>query len=68
MQEGFDLDDVTRLLGSGINIITTRNEFFYAAAMDPTVRQRVEQGGTSIHATGSSPGFSTTTMPRWDRP
>ncbi|OHV30215.1 dihydrodipicolinate reductase [Pseudofrankia sp. EUN1h] len=67
MQEGFDLDDVTRLLSSGINIVTTRSEFFYAAAMDPTIRQRVEQacqqGGTSIHATGSSPGFSTTTMP-----
>jgi 2,4-diaminopentanoate dehydrogenase len=67
MQEGFDLDDVTRLLSSGINVITTRSEFFYAAAMDPGIRQRVEQacqqGGTSLHATGSSPGFSTTTMP-----
>jgi 2,4-diaminopentanoate dehydrogenase len=67
MQEGFDLDDLTRLLSSGINVVTTRNEFFYAAAMDPTVRHRVEkacqQGGSSIHATGSSPGFSTTTMP-----
>ena len=67
MQEGFDLDDLTRLLSSGINVVTTRSEFFYAAAMDPTIRQRVEQacqqGGTSIHATGSSPGFSTTTMP-----
>ncbi|OHV56332.1 hypothetical protein BCD48_43955 [Pseudofrankia sp. BMG5.36] len=35
--------------------------------MDPAIRQRVEQacqqGVTSIHATGSSPGFSTTTMP-----
>jgi 2,4-diaminopentanoate dehydrogenase len=67
MQEGFDLDDLTRLLSSGINVVTTRSEFFYAAAMDPTVRHRVEQacqqGGSSIHATGSSPGFSTTTMP-----
>jgi 4-hydroxy-tetrahydrodipicolinate reductase len=67
MQEGFDLDDLTRLLSSGINVVTTRNEFFYAAAMDPAIRQRIEQacqqGGTSIHATGSSPGFSTTTMP-----
>lgn len=67
MQEGFDLDDLTRLLGSGINVITTRNEFFYGAAMDPAIRSRIEEachrGGTSIHATGSSPGFSTTTMP-----
>jgi 4-hydroxy-tetrahydrodipicolinate reductase len=67
MQEGFDLDDLTRLLGSGINVVTTRNEFFYGAAMDPAIRSRIEdacqQGSTSIHATGSSPGFSTTTMP-----
>lgn len=67
MQEGFDLDDLTRLLRSGINVVTTRNEFFYGAAMDPAIRSRVEEachhGGTSIHATGSSPGFSTTTMP-----
>ena len=67
MQEGFDLDDLTRLLGSGINVVTTRNEFFYGTAMDPQIRERIEQacqlGGTSIHATGSSPGFSTTTMP-----
>ncbi|HTR69562.1 MAG TPA: dihydrodipicolinate reductase [Mycobacteriales bacterium] len=67
MPEGFDLDDLTCLLSSGINVITTRNEFFYAAAMDPTIRQRIEhaceKGSASIHATGSSPGFSTTTMP-----
>ncbi|MBK3562879.1 dihydrodipicolinate reductase [Streptomyces sp. MBT62] len=67
MQEGFDLNDLTRLLSCGINVITTRNEFFYGAAMDPDIRERVEraceQGGASIHATGSSPGFSTTTMP-----
>ncbi|WP_319455832.1 MULTISPECIES: dihydrodipicolinate reductase [unclassified Mycobacterium] len=67
MQEGFDLDDLTRLLGSGINVITTRNEFFYGAAMDPDIRSRIEEacqlGGTSIHATGSSPGYSTNTMP-----
>jgi len=67
MQEGFNLDDLTRLLSSGINIVTTRSEFFYATAMDPTLRESIEracmQGGASIHATGSSPGYSTTTMP-----
>ncbi|MBL7487232.1 dihydrodipicolinate reductase [Frankia sp. AgB1.9] len=67
MQEGFDLDDLTRLLSSGINVITTRNEFFYASAMDPAIRALIEEacqrGRTSIHATGSSPGYSTTTMP-----
>ncbi|OHV57186.1 dihydrodipicolinate reductase [Pseudofrankia sp. BMG5.36] len=67
MQEGFDVDDLAQLLSAGINVVTTRNEFFYAAAMDPAIRERIEQaceqGGTSIHATGSSPGYSTTTMP-----
>lgn len=67
MQEGFDIDDLTRLLASGINVITTRNEFFYGPGMDPSIRSRIEEacrrGGASIHATGSSPGFSTTTMP-----
>ncbi len=67
MQEGYDLDDLARLLGAGINVITTRSEFFYASAMDPAIRQRIEQacqeGCASIHATGSSPGFSTTSMP-----
>jgi len=37
MQEGFDVDDLTRLLSSGINVVTTRSEFFYAAAMDPSI-------------------------------
>jgi 2,4-diaminopentanoate dehydrogenase len=67
MQEGFNLDDLCRLLKSGINIITTRSEFFYAEKMDPTIRQRIEeackQGNSSIHAAGSSPGFSTQVMP-----
>ena len=67
MQEGFDVDDLTRLLSAGINVVTTRSEFFYAPAMDPTIRRRVEaacrSGGSSIHATGSSPGYSTNTMP-----
>jgi 2,4-diaminopentanoate dehydrogenase len=67
MQEGYDLDDLTRLLQAGINVITTRNEFFYGPAMDPEIRARIDeacqQGDASIHATGSSPGFSTTTMP-----
>ena len=29
MQEGFDADDVCRLLEAGINVVTTRGEFFY---------------------------------------
>ena len=49
------------------NIVTTRGEFHHPASMDPAVRERVEaacaQGGTSIHSTGSSPGFITEALP-----
>lgn len=62
-----DLDDVCRLLESGANIVTTRGEFHHPGSMDPVVRERVEaaceRGGTSIHSTGSSPGFITEAVP-----
>ena len=67
MQQGCDFDDVCRILESGANIVTTRGEFHRPASMDPAVRQRVEDacatGGTSIHATGSSPGFISEALP-----
>jgi 4-hydroxy-tetrahydrodipicolinate reductase len=67
MQEGYNLDDICRLLEAGINIVTTRGEFFYPARMDPSIRGRTEaacrQGGSSLHATGSSPGFITEALP-----
>jgi 4-hydroxy-tetrahydrodipicolinate reductase len=60
-------DDVYRLLESGTNIVTTRGEFHHPASLDPAVRERVEAacrtGGTSIHSTGSSPGFITEAVP-----
>lgn len=62
-----DLDEVCRLLESGANIVTTRGEFHHPPSMDPDVRKRVEtaceRGGTSIHSTGSSPGFITEAVP-----
>lgn len=62
-----DLDEVCRLLESGANIVTTRGEFHHPESMDPVVRKRVEaaceRGGTSIHSTGSSPGFITEAVP-----
>ena len=62
-----DFDEVCRLLESGANVVTTRPEFFYAESLDPEVRKRVEAacaaGGTSIHSTGSSPGFITEAIP-----
>ena len=62
-----DADEVCRLLASGANIVTTRGEFHHPASMDPQLRARVEaaceRGGTSIHSTGSSPGFITEALP-----
>ena len=63
MRQGIDWDEVCALLASGKNIVTTRGEFHYPPMMDPAKRARIEEacrkGGTSIHSTGSSPGFST---------
>lgn len=67
MQEGVDYDDVCRLLESGANIVTTRAEFHYGAKMETALRERIEvaceRGGSSIHSTGSSPGFITEALP-----
>jgi hypothetical protein len=67
MQQGCDFDEVCRILASGANIVTTRGEFHRPASLDAAVRERVEaactKGGTSIHSTGSSPGFITEGLP-----
>lgn len=60
-------DDICELLEAGINIVTTRMELQNPAALDATVHRRVEaacqRGNSSIHATGSSPGFITEALP-----
>jgi 2,4-diaminopentanoate dehydrogenase len=62
-----DINQVCRLLASGANVVTTRGEFHRPDSMDPEVRKRIEaacyHGGTSIHSTGSSPGFITEAIP-----
>ncbi|MGI8329449.1 NAD(P)H-dependent amine dehydrogenase family protein [Actinomadura scrupuli] len=67
MPRSCDVDEVCRLLASGVNIVTTRGEFHHPAGLDPAVRERVEAacdlGETSIHSTGSSPGFITEALP-----
>lgn len=67
MPESTDIDDVCVLLENGINIATTRADFFYPKKMNPDVRARVEaaceKGRSSIHASGSSPGFITEALP-----
>lgn len=67
MPQGCDVDAVARLLASGKDVVTTRGEFHRPDSLDPDVRARIdaacEAGGTSIHSTGSSPGFITEAVP-----
>lgn len=67
MQQGANIDDLCRVLASGANVVTTRVEFHNPPTLDSKVRQRLEdacrQGGTSLHSTGSSPGFVTEALP-----
>lgn len=63
-----DLSDVLALLSSGTNVVTTRGEYMAGGAkLSPEDRAAVlaacEQGGTSVYATGSSPGFITDALP-----
>ncbi|GAB3101013.1 dihydrodipicolinate reductase [Aestuariicella hydrocarbonica] len=63
MPDRTDVDEVCTLLARGVNVVTTRAEFFNPAAMDTSLRERVEsacrEGNSSIHSSGSSPGFIT---------
>lgn len=67
MPRALDADEVCRLLEAGTNVVTTRGEFHRPASMKPELRDRIEtacdRGGTSIHSTGSSPGFITEAVP-----
>ncbi|TDC57417.1 dihydrodipicolinate reductase [Actinomadura sp. KC345] len=67
MPQSCDFDTVCRLLESGANVVTTRGEFHHPGSLDPDVRKRIEaaceRGGTSVHSTGSSPGFITEAVP-----
>jgi 4-hydroxy-tetrahydrodipicolinate reductase len=62
-----DVDVVCQLLQSGINVATSVAELHHPDSLDAKVRARVEEachrGGTSIHATGSSPGFVSEVLP-----
>jgi 4-hydroxy-tetrahydrodipicolinate reductase len=67
MPAACDVDEVARLLASGANVVTTRGEFHRPASLDAATRERIEavcaEGGTSIHSTGSSPGFISEAVP-----
>lgn len=63
MPDRTDIDEVCRILANGANISTTRADFFNPEAMETDLRNRIEdacrEGNSSIHASGSSPGFIT---------
>jgi 4-hydroxy-tetrahydrodipicolinate reductase len=67
MARALEVTDVCRLLASGSNVVTTRGELHRPESMDGDLRGAVEaacaEGGTSIHSTGSSPGFITEAIP-----
>ena len=67
MPHVFRIDEVCRFLESGSNVVSTRMELQNPRALDPAMADRLEaacaRGGTSVHATGSSPGFITEALP-----
>ena len=67
MPRACDAEEVCRLLATGANVVTTRGEFHHPGSMDRDLRAAVEAacaaGGTSIHSTGSSPGFISEALP-----
>jgi len=68
MPRELDMDDVVALLESGTNVVTTRGELFAGGSqLSDEERARIvaacARGGSSIYATGSSPGFITDALP-----
>jgi 4-hydroxy-tetrahydrodipicolinate reductase len=62
-----DFDEICRILESGANIVSTRMELQNPAAFDPAIHARVQaacrKGNSSVHASGSSPGFISEALP-----
>jgi 4-hydroxy-tetrahydrodipicolinate reductase len=68
MPRMLDLDDLVAMLAAGTNVVTTRGELFGPSErLGVDDRDRVldacTRGGTSVYATGSSPGFVTDALP-----
>jgi 4-hydroxy-tetrahydrodipicolinate reductase len=63
MPDRTDVDEVCKILSSGANVVTTRADFFNPEKMDPDLCERVQaacrKGNSTIHSSGSSPGFIT---------
>jgi hypothetical protein len=67
MPHVFDVPELCRILASGANVVSTRMELQNPATLAPADRAAIEAacttGNSSVHATGSSPGFITEAMP-----
>jgi 4-hydroxy-tetrahydrodipicolinate reductase len=68
MPSRLELEDLVALLEAGTNVVTTRGELFARGhRLGDETRTRVveacRRGGSSIYATGSSPGFITDALP-----
>jgi hypothetical protein len=68
MPRALELQDVLDILESGTNVVTTRGEFFAGGQRlgdsdRALVLAACEKGGSSVYATGSSPGFITDALP-----
>lgn len=64
----WDAAEIARLLGAGINVVTTRGEPEAGGARLPEeeralLRDACTRGDASLYATGSSPGFVTDPLP-----
>ena len=61
-----EIDVLCRLLGNGSNVVTSLTDFNHRDSIEPAMRERLEQackrGGTSLYASGSTPGYSTETV------
>ena len=62
-----DIEVLSRLLASGSNVVTSCTDFHWPALLGPAEREAIEaacaKGSTSIHSTGSSPGFISEALP-----
>lgn len=67
MPRELDVEMLCRILEHGIDVVSTTGLLHHPPSLDPGIRSRVESacatGGSSVHATGSSPGFITEVVP-----
>jgi 4-hydroxy-tetrahydrodipicolinate reductase len=68
MPSRLDLDELCRLLASGKNVVSTCSELLWARRALPAeqvdrLEQACAEGGASLFATGSSPGFISDVLP-----